>query len=202
MHESLCVVFGLEPGTKLHFGRTLIVVFERRSDFIEFSEDVFDKANADDVGGFCRGRRDGHARVVFYRRPEEEDFHRILVHEATHAVVHRLRSPVHAPSWINEGLAEVVERRLVPTRRDVRESRRLARMALRHPEDFFGVRKIAFRDYPLAEGFVGWLIEGSGPRFLQLFDALKAGLGVGAAFEHAYGRTPVEVLTAYAATLR
>ena len=202
MQEEMSPVFGLAPDAKLHFGKTLVIVFERRSDFIEFCEEVLDEQEADDFAGFCVSRPDGHARIVFYRQPENDEFHRILVHEAAHAVVHRLRSPTRMPSWINEGIAELVDHRLVPTRRPVRVPERLARAALEHPAAFFSLsHRIDLRDYPLAEGFVGWLIQGSGPRFLKLFDALKAGLNMEAAFEHAYGRTPVEVLAAYAATL-
>ena len=114
-----------------------------------------------------------------------------------------LRSPIHAPSWINEGLAELVARRLVPSRRGPRVTRTMAERALEDPAGFFSHgRRIDLRDYPLAEGFVSWLIAGSGPKFLALFDALKAGLSVEAAFEYAYGRGPVEMLAAYAATLR
>ena len=202
MHEAMCPIFGLEPGAKIHFGRTLVVVLERRADFMEFAEDVFDEQEPDEVHGFAAGRPDGHVRIVFYRQPEDDEFERILVHEAAHAVVHRLRSPVHAPSWINEGIAELVDRRLVPTQRGPRVTPRLAQAALEDPAAFFGPsHRIAYRDYPLAEGFVSWLIRGSGPRFRELFDGLKAGLEVDAVFEHAYGRSPVEVLAAYAATL-
>ena len=54
------------------------------------------------------GLYDGKIRIPISKvRPDDHEFRRLLLHEVTHAVVHRL-DPA-APAWLSEGLAQIEE---------------------------------------------------------------------------------------------
>ena len=89
--------------------------------------------------GLCHGFGDGHVHIAFFRPEDNWQFAHVLVHESVHGFLHRYRSPVHIPSWVNEGLAEYIACQLVP-QAGIRKGRlQHARASLQHKKSFNGM---------------------------------------------------------------
>ncbi len=99
----------------------------------------------------------------------------VLTHEFTHAFVARYRTPRYIPTWINEGIAEVIASSQFP--RDVRSvAAEVARAnSSLSPlfEDRAGIQQGEM--YPVMRTITEILISTNRKKFSATFDELKAG---------------------------
>jgi hypothetical protein len=116
MYDRLCHMFDLDNEKNIFRGKCLIVVFRKKEDYQRFQREMH-QTDPGPSSGMCHGYGNGFVHVAFYRQPDKWDFAHLLVHESVHAFLHRYRSPVHIPSWANEGLAETIAAALVPKSR-------------------------------------------------------------------------------------
>lgn len=116
MYVRLCEMFDLDKNKNIFRGKCLIIVFQKREDYQRFQREMHN-TDPGNSSGMCHGYGNGYVHVAFYRQPDKWDFAHLLVHESVHAFLHRYRSPVHIPSWANEGLAETIAAALVPKSR-------------------------------------------------------------------------------------
>ena len=105
MYRLLARRFGVDETQNIFWGKTVIFVFKERDRFRLVEATAFNHFVPEWADGLFHpmGPR---CFVNFYRQPREEIFAAVLVHETTHAFMHRYRSPRRLPTWANEGICD------------------------------------------------------------------------------------------------
>jgi hypothetical protein len=195
MYHRMIEMFGLEPGVNIFRGKCLVFVFREAVDYRRFQITV----HGTDPGmsaGMCHSFGNGYNHVAFYRQERDEEFAHVLVHETSHAFIHRYRSPVHIPVWLNEGLAEAVATELAPGgwgRRAMTQANRV----MRETHSMFGflhAQSLQPWQYGLAQHVTLLLYEQSGPRYAALINAIKDGKTWQEALVQDYGITEAQLV--------
>ncbi|UCC32233.1 MAG: hypothetical protein JSU86_08105, partial [Phycisphaerales bacterium] len=166
----------------------------------------FDGYGGKDAVGYTRSiERNGHVHVVLLRRGRSQaDFDRFactLVHEGTHAFIHRLYTSRLIPHWVSEGYADLAAERVLKDRCPAGENAELlARQFVRYDwpitELLGSAGPIPVHQYPLAHSVVAYL-EGSGhERFAGFIKDLKTGESVPAALAANYDGLTLDQLEA------
>jgi hypothetical protein len=131
------------------------------------------------TAGMCTSFSTGFVKIAFYRQPDELAFAHVLVHESVHGFVHRYRTPVFIPSWVNEGLAETTATDLVPQRGRRDSVRTMAREGLQEHKgqmsDFFSADHIVAWQYPVAEMMCTFMIQAGSKNYVAFIKAIKDG---------------------------
>jgi len=115
------------------------------------------------------------------RTPADLDrFACTLVHEGTHAFVHRLYAPRLIPPWVNEGLAEYMAEEVLRERCPAGEKAvLLRRQYARYGWSLGGMLgdldPLKVHQYPLAHSLVAYLQEHGQERFAGFIRSLKEG---------------------------
>jgi hypothetical protein len=99
----------------------------------------------------------------------------ILVHEFTHAFVARYRTNRRIPTWINEGLAEVIASQAFPDKDRARDARYAARYDDSIADIFDDDLPKSGYQYPIMQTLVELLLDENPRGFLNMFNALKDG---------------------------
>ncbi|MDX1682989.1 MAG: hypothetical protein R3336_07715, partial [Phycisphaeraceae bacterium] len=189
-YERLAEMFAVEEGENIWKGKAIIFVFNRREDFEAMERKIMDH-DPGGAAGLCHSYGDGKVIITFYRQPDKWGFATILVHETVHGFIHRYRSPIHVPSWLNEGLAEMISEILVPKSRWVPNKERAARRMLRDkkhiPMAFFQARNIDFDYYGVASSMTKFMVEQSRDRYVDMINGIKDGVPWRQAVEKRYG---------------
>jgi hypothetical protein len=179
MYLRLAELFAVKKGENIWRGKGLIFVFAKANDYRRYEREV-EKIDPSFTAGRCHAFSDGYVHIAFYKQDRELSFAHILVHESVHGFVHRYRSPVHVPSWANEGLAEVIASELVPD-----PARNNGRIASARDEikkhgnalgDFFHLRQIDPWQYPIAETLTEYMILQSKKNYVDFINGIKDGL--------------------------
>jgi hypothetical protein len=118
-------------------------------------------------------------------------FEHTLVHEMTHGFIHRYKTPVDVPSWLNEVIAEYVGKTLVPKSKRVDEyigiALQLARATGRLGADLFSEEvPLDAEEYGAGAALVIFMLKDP-ERFVQLFEGIKGGLPAEEALGRSYG---------------
>lgn len=186
--------FDLSAHQNIFIGRLPVYMLKDQEEFTRFAADVDHYAASPRVAGYYWGRSDGIGHLVMWK-PKIDDNNRakamrdwgyVLAHEFTHAFVARYRTNARIPTWLNEGLAEIVASSVFP-RPKAREQARL--MAADHPSiaSIFQAQHPDAPWYPVMQTLVQTLIARDRPAFLKMFDQIKAGASVEQALKNCYG---------------
>jgi hypothetical protein len=184
MYSALCAQFDLGPHDDVFPAKCPVFCWRSKARFLKFAR-LFDGYSGADAVGYTRSiEANGHVHVVLLRQGRSEaDLDRFactLVHEGTHAFLHRLHAPRLIPHWINEGYADLMAERLLGDRCPNGENARLlARQYVRYDWPITtligGVGPIDVHQYSLAHSLVAYL-EGLGRApFAGFIKDLKAG---------------------------
>jgi len=203
--------FAIPPIENIFVGKLPVYMFNDHSDFLKFGQ-MFDNipTNRKDIAGYYHDR----ARLLAHMAMSKPDPNRsstgrqmefawayTLTHEFTHAFVARYRSPRRIPTWLNEGIAEVIASRQFP----VNVRREAIQYAQTHDsleslfDDSAGIQPGAM--YPVMRTLTEVLLARDGQKFLQMFDELKAGATGARALKDAYGWTFADLEAAWRAEL-
>ena len=185
MYEALCVRFGLDSKGDIFLAKCPVFCFRSKARFRKFARD-FDGYDAKNAIGYTRSiEKNGHVHMAFARMgatPADYDrFACTLVHEGTHAFLHRLHGTRLLPHWINEGYAELTAERVLGDRCPAGENaallaRQYARFDWPVTPFLSRLSTIEVHEYPLAHSMVAYL-EGQSPqRFANLIRDLKNGM--------------------------
>lgn len=200
MYERLAELFGVPGGKNIWFGKAIIITFSQPADFHRCESEVYDNPNGPKLRGVCHGYQDGRVEITFIRQAVELEFADVLVHESVHGFLHRYRSPVHVPSWANEGLAEVISNELVrkPATNNVVLSQARGRLQIAGlRESFFAARQIEAEDYPVAQTLCEFMIRQSKRRYVAFINAIKDGRAVDQSLSDDYGADRDRLIDAY-----
>lgn len=184
MYAALGERFDLHTTDAVFLAKCPVFCWRSKARFQKFAR-YFDGYEGSNAVGYTRSiEKNGHVHVVLLRQGRSEaDFDRFactLVHEGSHAFMHRLYSTRLMPHWVNEGYAELTAERVLGDRCDTAEKAALlARQYVRYDWPLRGmlesVAPIEVNDYPLAHSLVAHL-EGLGrPRFAGFVRGLKDG---------------------------
>jgi hypothetical protein len=129
-------------------------------------------------------------------------FYHVLVHEGTHAFLHRYLSERPMPLWVEEGLADYVAASLVPQSAANRDYITATRTALRSPEK---VRRLLDKkddltapEYGVAQSLVRFLVTQDRVGMIRFVELLKQGNSEEAALTDAYHISNAELVRRWA----
>jgi hypothetical protein len=197
MYRRLAELFAVEKGRNIWKGKALIFVFRNEADYHRFQGQLH-QTQSQGTAGMCHGFGDGHVHVAFFRQSDRLLFAHILVHESVHGFLHRYRSPEPIPSWINEGLAEVIAAELIPDADVVPRSQRLALIFLRNTRTLGGLFDAPHIDgwqYGLASSLTALMIRENKTGYVGFINAIKDGTPWRDALEKHYGITLNRLIT-------
>lgn len=212
MYTALCSQFDLDPADDIFLARCPAFCFQRAGRFRKFAQ-KFDGHSGKNAAGYARSNEaTGHVHLALVRQGDlPADFDRFaatLVHEGTHAFVHRLYSPRLIPHWVNEGLAELMSARVLGERSPAAgNAALLARQFVRYTWPISDMLEsagpIGIHEYALAHSVIAYL-EGQGRgRFAGFIRDLKAGQSTAEALAGNFdGLTLAELESRWSAHIR
>lgn len=202
MHDMMCKMYDIRQGEPVWKGKCLVVAFLNKNEFLFFEEKYLKNPDASGAYGICHSRSDGQVIIACYRGERPEDFAKMLVHETSHGFIHRYRTPVRVPSWVNEGMADCIARILVPASTGVQRREQEAIQHLRQTRTMGGdflTRKgnIEFSQYGIASSLTAFLMKSDKAAYTRFIQGIKEGLSWQDSLKAAYSRTPEELVKAY-----
>ncbi len=203
MYAALCIQFGLDAKNDVFLAKCPVFCFRSKARFRRFARD-FDGYDAKNAIGYTRSiESNGHVHMAFARMgstPSDYDrFACTLVHEGTHAFLHRLFGTHLLPHWINEGYAELTAERVLGDRCPAGENAALlAKQYARFdwPVTPFLARlsTIEIHEYPLACSIVTYLDSQKPQAFVTLIKSLKQGTDLPTAMSSSFDGLTIERL--------
>jgi hypothetical protein len=202
MHDMMCQMYGIKRGEPVWKGKCLVVAFLEKPEFLRFEQTFMKGSEPSSAYGLCHSFGDGRVIISCYRGDKPAEFAHMLVHETSHGFIHRYRTPVSPPSWVNEGMADWIGRALVPQSRAVGLRERQALQIMRQSRSMGGdflTRKgnIEPWQYGIASSLTDFLIRSDKDAYTRFIQGLKEGLKWPESLEAAYDTRPDELIAAY-----
>lgn len=180
--------FDRSPKDSVFVGKLPVYMFATQPAFRGFAKQIDDEEVAENVLGYFRSIGTmGHLAMW---KPSigtgigaggtleaaKRNWGRTLVHEFCHAFIHRYRSDVFIPRWLNEGTAELISEGVLPTNNYYERPRTAAQQGLDVSVVFEdGFMPTTGDAYPVMMTIVESLVRRDRAAFLQFFNDLKDG---------------------------
>jgi hypothetical protein len=184
MYAALSHELGLAPGAEVFLAKCPMFCFQRPGRFRRFAQ-KFDGYSGKEAVGYTRSaEQTGHVHLVLVRQGDSQiDFERFattLVHEGTHAFLHRLHSSALIPHWVNEGYADLMAERVLGEQSVTGENAALlARQYVKHDwpmgDMLAGGGPLAVHEYALAHSLIAYLDSLGEHRLARFIRVLKQG---------------------------
>ncbi|UCE58649.1 MAG: hypothetical protein JSU63_14540 [Phycisphaerales bacterium] len=205
MYTALCDQFGFDPANNVFLAKCPVFCWRSKARFLKFAR-TFDGYDGKESIGYSRSiQKNGHVHLVLLRTGRSDaDFDRFactLVHEGTHAFLHRFHSTRLIPHWVNEGFADLMAERVLGDRcPNAENAALLAGQYVRYdwPVDDLlrSTGPIGVHQYALAHGLVAHLESKGAGRAGGFVKSLKEGMGVADALAANYDGLTLEQLEA------
>ncbi len=205
MYAALCEQFDLKATDEVFLAKCPVFCWSSKARFQKFAR-YFDGYDGSNAVGYSRSiEKNGHVHVVLLRQgqtePDLDRFACTLVHEGSHAFLHRLYSTRLIPHWVNEGYAELIAERVLGEHCDAAEKAALlARQYVRYDWPLAGMLEstapIEVYEYPLAHSLVAHLESLGRQRFAGFIRSLKEGRTTAEALGANYDGMTLEQLEA------
>jgi hypothetical protein len=194
---NTCVAkqFDISPSENIFVGKLGVYMFNKHADFLKFAA-AYDHLPPDnEIAGYYASGGGEMPHLVMSKpnygagHQKEIEWAYVLTHEFTHAFVARYRSSRRIPTWINEGIAEVIASSQFP--RDVKSDAVAVASSHQSLAPLFSDRAgmQPGEMYPVMRTVTEVLISTSRKKFLAMFDELKAGAPGAKALMDNYGLT-------------
>ena len=181
--------FARKPEDNVFVGKLPIFMFAKQSDFMRFAR-ATDKASLPPtvLGYFISDNELGHMAMWkpsigdggigagINLADAERKWGRTLVHEFTHAFIHRYQSDASIPRWLNEGVAEVVAESVLPTNNYHAYARQAAIQDAPIQQLFDDSNMPSGAYYPVMMTMAELLAKQDGKAFIQMFKDIKDGV--------------------------
>ena len=205
MYEMMCKMYRLPKDAKVFRGKALIVAFLNESEFQKFELQFFQR-DSGGAYGVCHSSSDGTVIVGCYRGNNPNGFGAMLVHETSHGFIHRYKTGVRLPSWLNEGMADYIAQALVPASNSTRLKQKASLDQMRQTRnlgaDYFTLsRNINFDQYGIASSMTDFLLRTNTDAYIKLIESLKEGVPFEEALADTFNATPAQLTTAYGTAL-
>ena len=202
LHDMMCHMYGIKRGEPVWKGKCLVMAFLNKAEFLHFEKTYLKNDDPSGAYGLCHSGSDGSVIISCYRGDRPDDFAKMLVHETSHGFIHRYRTSVHPPSWINEGMADWIAARLVPRSRSVPQRELKALQTMRQTGSmgggFFKPRgNIEGWQYGVASSLTNFLIAQDLAAYTRFIQGIKEGLSWQDSLQQHYQATPEEMIAGY-----
>ncbi|QDT29611.1 hypothetical protein Enr10x_49660 [Gimesia panareensis] len=205
MNEMLGQSFGFKPGHNIWRGKAVVVAFLAKQAFLEFEQEFYKRTETGNAIGLCHSHGNGKVIVSCYRGNDPNFFAAVLVHETAHGYIHRYKSTVPIPTWINEGIADWIAMMVVPSSKEVRFRQTEAAARLRQTHtfggQFFNNDRLDGWQYGSASAIIQLMLKASPEQFKLFFNGIKEGLTWQDSLQRAYGLTVEQLSQVYGQTI-
>ena len=205
MYAALCRRFDLTGEDSIFLAKCPVFCFRSKARFRRFAQQ-FDGYSGDNAIGYARSiASNGHVHLVLLRRGRTPaDFDRFactLVHEGTHAFIHRLYTPRLIPHWVNEGCADSMAELVLGDRCPAGENAALlARQYVRYDWPIGRLLRstgpIDVHEYAIAQSVVDFIRSLGATRFAGFVKRLKMGSTLADALAEQYDGITLDQLEA------
>lgn len=202
MYSKLSSAFGVPKDKNIWLGKCMVLAFLNEESFHAFERTFMDNSDTQGAQGLHHSASDGRAIISCYRGNNPSYFAVVLVHETAHGFLHRLRSSVHIPPWINEGIADWVAGTIVTQSKAVTERQKDGVDRLRQTGslgvNFFDERaNLQPWQYGIASNLTNFMLQIDPGRYRMFILGIKEGFTPEEALSRAYGITPAELIAQY-----
>jgi hypothetical protein len=204
MYDFMCELYGVPAGTRVWLGgKAPIFAFQTEEQFVAFEAKFFEvpPQESQHLYGVCHQNTRGDVVTACFRGEDPNDFGQMLVHETSHGFIHRYKTKARLPSWVNEGMADLIGAQLVPKSTAVKNKELAALVILKQRHslggDFFTAESIHDWQYGAASSLNRFLLETDRKSYVRFIEGMKEGLKWPVALQQAYGGTPDQLLTQY-----
>ena len=204
MYAWMQKAYGVDPAKPVWRGKASIYAFAKREQFIAFERHYMQNDPKEGTAGICHYDTDRNVCMAVARGDDLDYFGLVLVHETSHGFIHCYRTPVQAPSWVNEGMAEVIASLMVPESKGVERKEKQFIKTLKESakprlgSNFFDTNaKLSFDSYGGASSMTRFLVETDQKKYVQFIDLLKSGMPWEEALGHSYQATPSQLVSSY-----
>jgi hypothetical protein len=202
-------LLGFNIDGSLFLGKCVVFVFAERDAFVEFELDFFRNPRGKMAGGYCH-YIGAFPMLNFYRGPDEQFFLRTLVHEATHAVMYRFRTPAELPAWANEGLADFIAGQIGTTSNHTSEAWQHAKSFAMQNKDPMTVVRQSYEQgtwpnddsYPMSHMMTRYLVKRDQAAYKAWIEDVKAGTDWEDAMASRFGAPPASVMAEFSKDMR
>lgn len=206
MYSKLSSAFGVPKDKNIWLGKCMVLAFLNEESFHAFERTFMNNSDTDGAQGLHHAASDGRAIISCYRGNNPSYFAVVLVHETAHGFLHRLRSTVHIPPWINEGVADWVAGAIVTQSKAVVERQKEGVDRLRQTGslgvNFFDERaSLQPWQYGIASNLTNFMLQIDAGRYRTFILGIKEGFTPEEALSRAYGVTPSELIGQYARSI-
>jgi hypothetical protein len=201
MYDWMCEFYGVPAGTRVWLGdKAPIFAFVERQQFIDFERHYY-RVPAQELYGLCHQNSRGDVAIACFRGQNPHDFGQMLVHETSHGFIHRYKTKARLPSWVNEGMAELIGSEMVP-RSDAVKRKELVALAMLKQQrslggNFFTAESLDAWQYGAASSLNRFLLNADRKGYVRFIEGLKEGLDWPDALRQAYGGTPEQLVAQY-----
>jgi hypothetical protein len=162
--------------------------------------------NSAGAHGLCHSSPNGKVIVGCFRGDENSLFATTLVHETAHGYIHRYKSSVQIPVWLNEGIADWIANAVVQRTPNITMRQQMAAARLQETRTlggaFFNARGLDAWQYGAASSIVDLLLRQDNKALRHLIDGIKEGMPWRDSLQRAYGISVNELTTAYGRSIR
>lgn len=202
MYSKLSSAFGVPKDKNIWLGKCMVLAFLNEESFHAFERTFMKNTDTQGAQGLHHSASDGRAIICCYRGNNPSYFAVVLVHETAHGFLHRLRSSVHIPPWINEGVADWVAGAIVTQSKAVAERQRDGVDRLRQTgslgANFFEERAdLQPWQYGVASNLTNFMLQIDADRYRMFILGIKEGFTPEEALNRAYGVSPAELIGQY-----
>ncbi len=202
MYSKLSSAFGVPKDKNIWLGKCMVLAFLNEESFHAFERTFMDNTDTKGAQGLHHSASDGRAIISCYRGNTPSYFAVVLVHETAHGFLHRLRSSVHIPPWINEGVADWVAGAIVTQSKAVTERQKEGVDRLRQTGslgvNFFEEQaSLQPWQYGIASNLTNFMLQIDPGRYRTFILGIKDGFTPEEALNRAYGITPSELIAQY-----
>ncbi len=202
MYSELCKGFGVPLGKNIWMGKCIIVAFLDKGAFHAFEEKFMDNPNAEGAAGIHHSSTDGRALIACFRGNDPTFFAKVMVHETSHGFLHRLRSNVDIPPWINEGVADWVAAMIVKNSPTVAQRQKAGIELIRQTNSlgegfFLGNAHLSSTQYGIASNLTNFMLQIDPGRYRAFILGIKEGYSLEESLARSYGLTPGELIGNY-----
>lgn len=194
MYRVLSEQFNVPADQNIFLAKCPIFCFRSKAHYYRFAR-LFDDYDAKGSLAYTRMDDTGHVHIVVYRHGDSvADYERVaaaLMHEGTHAFLHRFRTNRVVTGWLTEGLANLEAEQILGDHCPFGETAQaLAEVyvtkELPLTEVLGAGDKLPGHLYPLAHSLVGYLISLDRAAFALVIGDVKDGDTVGVALNRRY----------------
>lgn len=196
--------YGVDPEKSVWRGKASIYAFRTEDEFNAFEQHFYKYRPQPGTAGLCHSNPQRDIVISAKRGSNYDFFGLLLVHETSHGFIHCYETPVRVPSWVNEGMAEVIASMMVPKSNSVqRKEESFVRSMGKTPqprlgEAFFATdANIPFDRYGGASSMTRFLLEIEQAKYVEFIRLLKTGMPWEEALDKSYGASKQQLVASY-----